>query len=56
MASAKISRHHAHCPKDGVQRTPPSPETEYDRNPDPRDRDGIIWKKDPDSRSARWNP
>jgi hypothetical protein len=39
-------------PKDGVQRIPISPETEYERSPDPRDRDGLVWFKDPNSRSG----
>ncbi|MGC4121041.1 MAG: glycosyltransferase family 39 protein [Myxococcales bacterium] len=41
-------------PKDGQVRTPPSPETVYEREPDPRDRDGLIWKQDPNSRSGMW--
>lgn len=43
-------------PRDGQVRTPPSPETEYERTPDPRDVDGLRWRKDPSSRSGMWNP
>jgi len=43
-------------PKDGQKHTPPSPRTQYEESPDPRDRDGLIWKQDPTSRSGLASP